>query len=504
MKRNSFEHETIMAREDFDSLIDREGGKAAGLHLMDEGLADFLYDELGMFGASFGQVPWHPIPTQHYKKVESVLRKRLQSKSDRDVINLLYDDGGRRELLEVPEIKAVIDRVMMGCQRKFPDLHQASLEAFAPAHAVPFHLRSSTTTEDFRDDRYYGTFLTKEREGFFYTYKGGSFCSGSDNLLELMLSFYARKFHASGRFEIDENESLGMVLMPTVTSQDFKDRAVIVYSAYPEDRQSPALIEVWEKRSYHMGGAVPLQLMKIHDMNNIQVIPSDIEPSDRIPAEHFIDGQPSVVDEHETEALYRMAKLFERDLDYPVNIEAILVDGMVVPVQLRPVPHLSEKRDVKQLGPVPENAYVVAETPFVIGSFRKTARLVMPHYKNGYEGHQFKEPVIVWHTERQKGYRFYDSDKQCIAMLNPEQGAALTHDSSLVPTFGEERDKFAFMGLPFPGIRDKLLACMQEVEEPSRGETGKFSYTPFAITIESDGRKGRAYVDRQHASHFQS
>ena len=168
----------------------------------------------------------------------------------------------------------------------------------------------------------------------------------------------------------------------------------------------------------------------------------------------------------------------------------------IIPVQIRPVPTLSPDRKVKNLGKVPKGQVVLAETPFVQGSFREEGRLVRPHYKNDYPGHELKEPVILWNTESDKGFRFL-GDKNARGLFNPREGSALTHGEELIPPFGQWRDSWVSIGVPKEGLENALRGVMQVREEHvgiDTDHTGKFSYTPFTITIESDGRNGRVLV----------
>ena len=496
MRRTSFDRESRLLGRDFSALIDREGGKSAGLHLLEAGIKRFVQQRRLRTGRrALGTVPWHTIPTETYEAAENILREQFKCLNDEEVWQLVYSEC---ELLKYPKIKKFIQSIVQECQEAFPEPYQDSLQAGAPADAVPFHLRSSTTIEDFRDDRYFGTFLSKGDDGFFFPYEDGS-CWGSQNLLEVLTNFYAMKFHSGGRFQLDEKEKLAMILMPTASR--YRDNSVIAYSSYPEDASAPAVMEAWEVLS--MEGMKPLQYMRMNQRGELEITPMTVErDKEGKPLTH--SACKPVVGEDDRNIIYSLSKAFEEELEYPVNLEVVISDEGVIPVQLRPVPYLPENREVRKLSPVQDDSYVIAETPFVRGSFRKTARLVMPHYKNDYPSHKFNEPVIVWHSDSHKGQRFYFSDDNCVAMLNPEEGAALSHDSSLLPAFGKERDRFAFIGVSIPGFKEKLKACMSVVEEPvGTGKAGKFSYTPFPLTIESDGRRGRVSVQRADARYFE-
>lgn len=492
MKRNTFEAESRLVGEDFDKLIDREGGKSAGLHLLRRGIDQFVKAGKLKTSCAVGTVDWLSLGTDHYVAFEKMLRKlvrKYHSSKDKESF-----ESSAKRILSGENFRTTIYQMTNLCAKRFESERFASSGVRASGFAPQFHLRSSTTLEDFKDDRYFGTFSTKPGLAFFYIVRtrpcGSDDLMGTEAIVDLMIDFYSKKHLSEGGFEIGEKEKMGLVLMPTIGL--YGDRDVISYSSYPEDPSAPSVIETWTRGC--LDGKIPLELIVAKSSKDVKRIAMNARQTRS-------DGESLTAEQVST--IYTLGKVFEDALEYPVNIESVVLNEGIVPVQIRPVPTLSENRAVKQLSSVPENMHLVAETPFVMGSYSKTARLVMAHYKNDYLEHKFTEPVIMWHSDGRKGFRFYYSDDNCIAMLNPEQGAALTHDSSLLPGFGEERERYAFIGLPIPGFKEKLEKCMVVREEKTgKKEKGKFSYTPFPITIESDGRRGRVLVEKANAHYF--
>ena len=351
-----------------------------------------------------------------------------------------------------------------------------------------FHLRASTTIEDFVDDRYYGTFHTDCGDRF---YQGQS---GRNHFLKAILHFYIQKHLYKKQFHLPVDERLGLVFMPTV-GEEGRDHHVIGYSCYPE---KPELGVVLEVSQLAFMGRTPRQLLFVRENgleDDITVHQAQEEVVSGLYTNTYtVAGKKSALSEERVRDITETLRELEADLGYAANLE-ILARGerILSPVQLRPVPRLDPNRKVRELGPIPRGAKLVANTPFVMGSYHITAPLVRAGYKNNYGGHAFKRPVIMWHSDGAKGHRFYYSDRKCRAMFDPNCGLALTHDSSLVPRFGPERERFAFMGVP--GLANFFSEVMEMKMEPvGEGREGRFFYTPFDITIESDGRMGRIYI----------
>jgi hypothetical protein len=493
MLRNSFTQESALLGSDFTQRLEEVGGKAAGLELMVAGLARHKHS------SDFVVPQYAVVPTSFYERSEQLFDELLgdplafyaprASGVDSDLAvtpkeslpefaQLRALDGISRHphlLLADARVNELFTEMNTVLAQRFP--------SDARNGGGTFHLRSSSTSEDFRDDRYYGTFETQEAINFFH--------SPIQHLLRTYVNFYLMK--RFGDYALPADEKLACILMRT--ARGTSARLIISYSRYPEDTQGDTVLEVSEKT---LDLLLPRHLIFSGKTTVVHQANHKLEYVNPLEWEDEIAGQPSVVSMSDVERIRDVSKFFEDSLGYPVNMEWLLTREWMYGLQLRPVPALSPDRPVKELGPVPEGLQVVAETPFVIGSYRHTARLVQPSYKNGYAGHAFSEPVIMWHTEEAKGMRFYFSDTKCLALLNPYMGAALTHEHSIVPALVSERERFAFMGVPELGPR--LARILTDVREEASAYPGLVcKYSPFPITVESDGRRGRLLVPSTYA-----
>jgi len=458
---------------DFAGLLSEFGGKGAGLKLLQ------AYDNLYFEHAGRLFIPrFHLIPTSVYATFENILKSEFPNIKDTPI----------EEFRKNPNFSRELENLVESSLHAFPDAIKYA-EEDGYGNGWPFYLRSSATIEDFREDRFYGTFPTAEKE-FFFTEKYGK---GREHFIHLIVSFYYKKFHQKELFNIGEEELLGMVFMPKLGDTNWHN--AIVYSSYPEDPSSPTVIELSSMSEYR---TEPEQLVFIDHNNKVEIHQGQAKPSSY--SRETIDGQKSGISMRDINLLVTMVKRFEDNLGYSSNLEVVIDEQGIYPVQIRPTPTLSENRPVKELVTLSEDAHLIANTKFVIGSFKITAPLVLAGYKNDYRDHQFAQPVIIWHSEYDKGHRFYYSDKNCVGMFNPNEGVALTHSSTLVPGFGPARDRFAFMGVP--GTEELLRTSMIERKEPVGKKEGTFYYTPYNITIESDGRRGRVYINKNDVKHL--
>ncbi|MBI4451429.1 hypothetical protein HY642_05625 [Candidatus Woesearchaeota archaeon] len=509
----AFRRESAFLGENFEDIIEREGGKAAGLRLLDAGLSSF-----GTFKIPYKpllRVPRYVIPAAVYRGAEPLI-------------------AGCEDWRENKPLSNYLRRVMNDCKREFPYHAVAGNSRYSGVEPALFHLRSSSTNEDFRDTRLYGTYGSV-CEPFF----SGKPPEGLSYMAMLMTLFCnaKRKPHPTHPV-VGAADALAMVLMPTV-----RGKQVIAYSSNPEEPGSHTTLEISEQE--FGGGFSPLQLVhvgvakkpamegddcgekllfNVPQARGFNIVVYQAQQRESLQWDTFRDleywldverrknpyiinddqrrVEPSKcgISEMDIYTIHRFARRFERVLGYAVNLELIVTEDAIFPVQLRPVPSLPENRPVKTLNTLPSDSYCLAETPFVIGSYKFTAPLVMAEDKNGYVHHKFDRPVILLHAEHYKGHRFFFNDPNCVALLNPTEGAALTHNCSLVPPFSPERDRFAFMGVP--GLMDELQPCLEMREVSTAGFTQRFHYTPFEVTIESDGRRGRLYVSRQDAKSY--
>lgn len=485
MIRTTFDRENELTGEDFANLIERLGGKGAGLKLLEAGL-------ISEFEGKLEVPPYSCIPTSIGMKAEQILLDTIpnpaqwyrenfpkdsqwvETQEDLWRVNSHLNEGDGETLdafLKNLELNALIKDV---------------LKNYGMNDQSPFHLRSSTTTEDFRDDRYWGTFESVEY--------GTNLQSA---LLQVFWDFYIKKYHSSGHYELSPSDKLGLVLMESVGGRESVHATL--YSRYPERPSGPTVIDL--EQHYRWSSFVdtdPYQLLFV-DEEKVTVNQSRsgmlVFPKKR--NMHRISNQPTCISEDDAHLLRNFATYFEQELGYPVNFEIILDGKNIFPVQLRPVPTLPEDRPVKQLGPMIKTEHLY-ETPFVVGSYKISASLVRINHPEDYL-YGFSEPVIMWHSEHGcKGSRFRDMNR--IALLCPEEGFALSHSSKLIPNFGPERNRFALIGFPQLGSEFFEKYLQESWATPDTGGSylvrqGKVEYTPFNITIESDGRYGRLFFD---------
>ena len=509
MRRTSFERESAFLGRDFSRVIQEVGGKAAGLQILQKAL-----DTWGFW--TFGIPEYVIIPPDFYLRVEERLHK-----------GQAIDDLS----LEAFNL----------CAQHFFGSREGDISEDT------YHVRSSSQIEDFVDDRYFGTFQTIPFTNIFLR----GFPSS------LWRDFFEMKTRSKDRFGLPEDEALALIVMKSYGGYAHPDmKHVTIYSHYPEARNLGAVIELSEHIPHEHSH--PLQLLFqrnsgkffVHhaiDTDFTQYPPDSFEDFRKKVAatygekwvqrrprimkrlfQEMLEGDTSYISRERRESLEMYAKFpyhigeehtsisqerlqeivafsqrLEHALGYEVNLEAMVDKDSVYLVQCRPVPRLSEDRAVKRLGPLAKDRYLLAETPFVFGSFRHEGKLVYPKMKGPYPKHRFPEPVIVWNDNTWcKGIRYWDDDPLALAVLNPMEGTALTHGYNLIPPFGEMRDRFHFIGLP--GYGEKFLSHMTDVrsERLYDGVYGPVHYTPYSLLIESDGRRGRVSVERQFAHLF--
>ena len=215
MKRQKFDEESHIIGGDFSKVIDRYGGKGAGLLLL-EGIGR----KKSLFNYVFQLPRFHLVHTGYYEAIEPILRRNIKSADD------LTD---RKALLRKRSLKSILEKIAEKCAGAFPEEAGLSRNAFAPIIAPSFHLRSSTTIEDFKDDRYFGTFGTEAHESIFFGYGKHKIPQIIDSLLSLVTGFYARKWIYED-FEIPKDEKLGFVLMPSVESVQGGAKHITMFS----------------------------------------------------------------------------------------------------------------------------------------------------------------------------------------------------------------------------------------------------------------------------------
>lgn len=258
MIRTNFEKESLLVGENFGKLIEKFGGKGAGLILMDRISREHPWIEnLG------GRVPkYHLLPTDYYASIEKIFKRK----------GIVLDDLNDEEhILRQRSITHILHTMADECAAAFPQEAANSKEAWRPVDAEKFHIRSSSTIEDFVDDRFFGTFHTLGRESFFYGYGKHPKPQAIRNLLELVTHFYAMKL--SNPDKIREHDKLGIIVMPTV-----EGNSTIVYSRYPEVSDSRSVVEV---ASQSFLSYTPLQLIFMDDDGNLNIYAAKMHREER-------------------------------------------------------------------------------------------------------------------------------------------------------------------------------------------------------------------------------
>jgi hypothetical protein len=522
MIRIDFPKESKIVEEDFSKVIKDFGGKAAGLLLANKIFFDRRGDSLLPDSPKIPK--YFVFRTALYEIAERILREKIPKPLDRykeEFPNDNFVESDEEALLRTnvsrilfndEDFMQELERGLRSCRNKFKkDLNYKEAE---------FYLRSSTTIEDFVDDRYYGTFKTLQRKKSFKKSKRGEKLPLVYDTMELIKYFYAMKYHTDGYFELNSEESLGMVFMPSIPGLH-----VISYSSYPEIPNSPVIHEVSKIERYsNHSDPKSLALIRVHGntIRDIEVIPATSNAYLKNDLEEKLDGfsvdftrtryefeNPFEINDtrsplslDEIRKLTRIARTLEGTLEYSVNTELKLVRNDyysdVYLLQLRPVPTI---KDFSPLQPFSDSQHVLAETPFVYGSFRYEAPIILTEDKNiARAGISIPKPVIVWDSESHKGHRLFwgnDGDN-CLALINLKEGRTLSHEISIFPSFGKCRDKFHMIGVPqlYGYLQNKLNPTEYHLKNVDR--SGKFRETPFPVIIESDGRQGRVSIDKRY------
>ncbi len=545
VRRTDFSRESAFLGQDFKKLLEETGGKAAGLKLLEKCIEKF-----GDYKGRLGIPKYSVVPTSFWDEAETVLKRELE-----DPIawckkhEVLYDAQGEDEVkealvaitfskkkLQIPGLAQVVRKIRANLGRDFVDDLRARED---PESTGEYHLRSSSTVEDFVDDRYFGTFLSFGEIPFFSLKdkEGRKSLVGS-----LLLDFYRKKQDSS--IELSKEDKLALILMPSIKGWWFKH--AIVYSSYPEESESVCRIEVSSPRGYlfpALRSAGPEQLFSVRDgkikvehslgfnysvdenVKNLRDLEEKIVQelkegkvsdkiltdlkdlrfmqSDRSKNNFVINEQMCQIPIEAVAILTQFAKECERELG-PVNLEVLIdpIDAIYSFVQLRPVPRLDPQRRVKRLDPLAQDQYLIGETPFVFGSYKITAPVFIPDgAKRDERFHKFEKPVILGDGR----YRnWLSSDPNCVALVDFYHGSALAHDISLIPEFGSKRQRYAFMGLPqlkgeFPWVKK---AEKFNFPQPRGDQDREILFSPFEVTIESDGRRGRMYTARENEVYF--
>ena len=300
-----------------------------------------------------------------------------------------------------------------------------------------------------------------------------------EDMITLIQRFYAMKHYTEGFFELQSDESLGIMVMPSIPGLH-----IISYSSYPEIKGSPVIHEI-SKINDHDHAPDPLVLIKVHGdtIKDIEIIPATADAySTQDPQENIfnfpdtykshyeydnpfeINGVRSPISHAEIRVLTHFSRRGEHALSYSVNTELKLVRheyySNIYLVQLRPTPVIE---NFSPLPPLQDSQILLSETPFVYGAFSYCAPVLMTEDKNvARAGISINKSVIVLDSDRQKGHRLFwgNQGDNCLALINPKQGRTLSHGYAIVPPFGKYRKKFHAIGAPrLKDLYQENLVC---------------------------------------------
>ncbi|MBI2129636.1 hypothetical protein HYU07_05330 [Candidatus Woesearchaeota archaeon] len=538
MIRHDFPRESEIIGEDFGALIRRIGGKNAGHRLFAKiqkdletripEIKDFYQPEnleietsyydrfekimLTQFGKPF---EWFKSLPEETRKIGGGV---LNPEDDVDIlwrISYGYKPGQEYTILPnaliqaSPDIKNVLYEIQEMARKKFPDADARK----------EFHLRSSTTIEDFVDDRYYDTFKTMDGVPLFEQRFNPEHNNLITYILSMFINFYLMKHHSEGKYGLD-NVSFALGIQPTISISTYKEKDLfaIIYSSYPEYKEKRTVIEVNGILSDPLFGGsffglniAKIQLTSIDKGGHIYIkngFSDSLKKAysgNKRKEFHNVRGKYSLFSYEQIIKIDNVVRAIEEYLGYPVNFELPIQDRKTYCVQLRPVPRLAENREIKSLKPLPKDYMLLARTPFVYGSFKRKGKIVQPAIKHT-RGFRFQEPVIALHYANRPAEAWFWEDDNCNGLLNPYEGSVLRHGHSVIPRFGEARDKFIFIGVPglYKIIEPHLKAKTEKWTIPWTGDKQEevFKYSDFEVIIESDGRRGRVYLDPEASKIF--
>ena len=519
MKRNNFSIESKLLGRDFHGLIEEVGGKAAGIELL---------RTLGEKDASLGINRWS-IPdyailsTKYFKTFENSLLAHKEELSEFMKNNNYYENRKKiysliKDKLNNKEIDNFIQRVK---RKKIEHLH----------------LRSSTTIEDWKDDKYFGFFKTIE-SGFSLIpnckKERLNFKEIKSSISDLFCDFLVKKFYLSPDLD---NESLGILAMQSVR-KEYKDALhLTVYSSYPEKDPSTSYIEIWKvEGDYSFPQNYPRQLIKI-SKNNLEIfqmeLKDDITLTDnflvgkmredswnlqnraRFQSENpfSVNGKRCALSEIALNSLYSISQGFQNILEKSVNLEVIVnlekdsIDFRKFSyVQLRPVPALNPYRMIGKLEHLTDDFILVGKTPFVSGSYKVEAPLAVPmHKKSGHRPYNISKELIMIENDN-KIHRSYTKDSKIVALLELENSKAVSHGFIVEPSF-EERKFWKSMGFLNKEINLYRYLYPVELQDDFEGDgkryfPAEFGISKFPFILESDGREGRIYIRKKYEKEF--
>ena len=518
MQRTIFSEETKILGEDFEEILKRFGGKNAGIKLVEKLVNDY----------DFYVPDYVPISTDLYTIAQEILREEIKSPNEEYIrqegIKSYHENEAdtflnlnlEEILLKDPNFKSQIHKELRKIRRKFNPNDSKN-------EGLKFHIRSSSTIEDFRDDRYYGTFKTNSYfESPFFKRNTRDMPRIVSGLIDQIKWFYAMKEHWPYDMEL-EGENLAMMVMASHEHQ----LHITSYSSYPETNNSTVIHEIG--KSTIDESPDPLCLIKVHGdkIKDVEIIPATYEAYEKFDSNtsldkyrdfhslherinpYSINGVRSPINIDQINKLTKILQRLEDTLGYSVNTEILMNKESseydyysLGIVQIRPTPILENFKPLEDLS---ENYTLLFKTPFVKGIFEYEAPVLLTLDKNisRWNNNTVREPSIIYDTEDNKGHRMFYSDESgnCLAMINPQKGWTLSHGYSVYPVFGEDRERFHLIGIPeMTNLWQKLKPIDWEV----KGNNNNFRRTQFPLKIESDGRNGRVSIDNRYLEQYKT
>lgn len=518
MKRTDFSIESKIIGRDFNELIQEVGGKATGVELL------FRLREKCPLGLD---IPYCRIlSTRTFKTLE---KSFLPYKEE--LIEFVKNHNYTENM---GKVFSIFDRSLI---EKDLDNFVVKLSRVNKKYDFrDWHLRSSTTIEDWKDDKYFGCFKTKQNSfKQMSNYKKRRFShngirSSMDNLF---CDFLVKKFYLSPDLD---NESLGILAMQSVR-KEYKDALhLTIYSSYPEKDPKTSYVEIWKiDGDYSYPQNYPRQFVKI-SKENIEIFQMELKDETEL-TDNFlleeerkayqnlmnranfqienpfsINGNRCALSEGELNSLYSISQKLQNILEKPINLEVIVNLENKYDlrrfnyVQLRPVPALNPDRMVDRLEPLTDEFILVGETPFVSGSYKVEAPLAVPrNKKSGHRPYNISEKLIMIENDN-KIHRSYTKDSKIVALLDLENSKAVSHGFMIEPSF-EERKFWKSMGFLNNEICLYRYLYPAELQDDFEGDgkryfPAEFGISKFPFILESDGRGGRIYIRKKYEKEF--
>lgn len=499
MIRTNFDKESMLVEQDFLALIERYGGKTAGLMLFQK-----LIDRLGS-EKLIKIPPYYPSTTELYNEFEQIV------KANGGVSLFQEKDGNWKELDKITPLlltsmfntfKELLDEMVIEALRHFQKI------GMMVDRKTLFHARISSTVEDFIDDRYWAVMPTFAGLPLFEDFYGW-FHSKKIKFIEkviiyLFYEFYCLKQQPS--YELPSNASAGVLIHKTLDNTASHGLITTAYSAFPEpENRNGPVYETFQASGYFckdLGFNSPFKDSTHYQLFiDGKMIPGySLEPGRKMYLEGINRLKEGLLDTRQRKILDEIVLAFSKRLGYQVNLELATEkpkSRIFHGFQLRPVPVLSADRPVKKLHPPEKGQKLLAKTPFVFGNFQYTLPLWRPTRRFGYtKNHQFEEPIILSY-DRGRDIMGFAKMPNVMAIINFQEGRALSHEYEYKPEF-PFRQNFHYLGVPMLSDFQRFFSIGEKKDFENYG----FEIFPCPITIEADGRFGQISISETDAEKF--